>query len=54
MAKANGKSNKTVPKDAECGVSCHLAVDSATHEVICADLPLSGTTDAQALLGLIK
>lgn len=31
----------------------HLAVDSATHEVICADLPLSGTTDAQALAGLI-
>lgn len=32
----------------------HLAVDSATHEVICADLSLSGTTDAQALPGLIS
>ncbi|HAD38796.1 MAG TPA: IS5 family transposase [Plesiomonas shigelloides] len=32
----------------------HLAVDSATHEVIGADLSLSGTTDAQALPGLIK
>jgi len=27
----------------------HLAADSATHEIICADLSLSGTTDAQAL-----
>ncbi|WP_025246496.1 IS5 family transposase [Candidatus Sodalis pierantonius] len=32
----------------------HLAVDSATHEIICADLSLSGTTDAQALPGLIN
>lgn len=31
----------------------HLAVDSTTHEIICADLSLSGTTDAQALPGLI-
>ncbi|STE53105.1 Transposase DDE domain [Edwardsiella tarda] len=27
----------------------HLAADGATHEIICADLSLSGTTDAQAL-----
>lgn len=27
----------------------HLAADSVTHEIICADLSLSGTTDAQAL-----
>lgn len=32
----------------------HLAADSATHEIICADLSLSGTTDAQALPGLIS
>ncbi|MEY4475632.1 MAG: hypothetical protein RL248_1399 [Pseudomonadota bacterium] len=32
----------------------HLAADSATHEIICADLSFSGTTDAQALLGLIN
>ncbi len=31
----------------------HLAADSATHEIICADLSLSGTTDAQALPGLM-
>lgn len=31
-----------------------LAADSATHEIICADLSLSGTTDAQALPGLIN
>ncbi|EAA8667818.1 IS5 family transposase [Salmonella enterica] len=32
----------------------YLAADSATHEIICADLSLSGTTDAQALPGLIN
>lgn len=32
----------------------HLAADSATHEIICSDLSLSGTTDAQALPGLIN
>ncbi|ECI0838820.1 IS5 family transposase [Salmonella enterica subsp. diarizonae] len=32
----------------------HLAADSITHEIICADLSLSGTTDAQALPGLIN
>jgi hypothetical protein len=32
----------------------HLAADSATHEIICADLSPSGTTDAQALPGLIN
>ncbi|EAW1721563.1 IS5 family transposase [Salmonella enterica subsp. indica] len=32
----------------------HLAADSATHEIICADLSLSSTTDAQALPGLIN
>ncbi|QZN94104.1 IS5 family transposase [Symbiopectobacterium purcellii] len=32
----------------------HLATDSVTHEIICADLSLSGTTDAQALPGLIN
>ncbi|HAG0018068.1 TPA: IS5 family transposase [Salmonella enterica] len=32
----------------------HLAADSVTHEIICADLSLSGTTDAQALPGLIN
>ena len=31
----------------------HLAADSVTHEIICADLSLSGTTDAQALPGLM-
>ncbi|WP_457774952.1 transposase [Serratia fonticola] len=38
------------------GVWCkfHLVADSATHEIICADLPLSGTTDAQALPRLIN
>lgn len=32
----------------------HLAADGVTHEIICADLSLSGTTDAQALPGLIN
>lgn len=32
----------------------HLAVDSVTHEIICADLSHSNTTDAQALPDLIK
>jgi hypothetical protein len=32
----------------------HLAADSATLEIICADLSLSGTTDAQALPELIN
>ncbi|QLK87727.1 IS5 family transposase [Arsenophonus endosymbiont of Aphis craccivora] len=32
----------------------HLAADSVNHEIICADLSLSGTTDAQALPGLIN
>lgn len=32
----------------------HLAADSTTHEIICADLSLSSTTDAQALPGLIN
>lgn len=32
----------------------HLPVDSTTHEVICADLSLSSTTDAHALPGLIS
>ncbi|EJM5006885.1 IS5 family transposase [Salmonella enterica] len=31
----------------------HLAADSVTHEIICADLSLSGTTDAQTLPALI-
>lgn len=32
----------------------HLAADRATHEIICADLSLNGTTDAQALPELIN
>ncbi|MFC3395017.1 IS5 family transposase [Brenneria rubrifaciens] len=32
----------------------HLAVDAGTHEIVCADLSLSGVTDAQALPGLIS
>ncbi|EAA8386659.1 IS5 family transposase [Salmonella enterica] len=32
----------------------HLTADGATLEIICADLSLSGTTDAQALPGLIN
>lgn len=32
----------------------HLAADSVIHEIICADLSLSGTTDAQALPALIN
>lgn len=32
----------------------HLAADSVTHEIICADLSLCGTTDAQALPALIN
>ncbi|KMQ77547.1 hypothetical protein ABY58_14015 [Edwardsiella ictaluri] len=32
----------------------HLAADSETHEIICAGLSLSGTTDTQALPGLIS
>lgn len=32
----------------------HIAADSVTHEIICADLSLSGTTDAQSLPALIN
>lgn len=32
----------------------HLAVDSKTHEVICADLSLNNVIDAEAFLGLIR
>ncbi|BAE74304.1 hypothetical protein SGGMMB4_02293 [Sodalis glossinidius str. 'morsitans'] len=32
----------------------HMAADSATHEIICADLSPSGKTDAQALPALIN
>ncbi|RBP57859.1 DDE family transposase [Brenneria salicis ATCC 15712 = DSM 30166] len=32
----------------------HLAVDAGTHEIVCADLSLSGVTDAQALPGLMS
>ncbi len=32
----------------------HLAVDTATHEVICADLSLSNVTDIEAFPGLIR
>lgn len=32
----------------------YLAADSVTHEIICATLSLSGTTDGQALPGLIN
>ncbi len=32
----------------------HLAVDTETHEVICADLSLSNVTDTEAFPGLIR
>ncbi|WP_142466887.1 IS5 family transposase [Klebsiella spallanzanii] len=32
----------------------HLAVDAATHEIVCADLSLSNVTDAQVLPGLMS
>ncbi|NIG63017.1 MAG: transposase [Serratia symbiotica] len=32
----------------------HLAVDTETHEFICADLSLSNVTDTEAFLGLIR
>lgn len=32
----------------------HLAVDAATHEIVCADLSLSNITDAQTLPGLMN
>lgn len=32
----------------------HLAVDAATHEIMCADLSLNNITDAQALPGLMS
>lgn len=32
----------------------HLAVDSDTHEVICADLSQNNVTDAEVFLGLIR
>ena len=32
----------------------HLAVDSNTHEIICADLSLNNETDSEAFLGLIR
>jgi hypothetical protein len=35
------------------GVSC-IAVDSKTHEIICADLSLNNVTDSEAFPGLIR
>ncbi len=32
----------------------HLAVDSKTHEIICADLSLNNVTDSEAFPGLIR
>ncbi|NIG62896.1 MAG: hypothetical protein G5663_06430 [Serratia symbiotica] len=32
----------------------HLALDTETHKVICADLSLSNITDTEAFLGLIR
>ena len=32
----------------------HLAVDSNTHEIICADLSLNNVTDSEAFPGLIR
>ncbi|HAV8464379.1 TPA: transposase, partial [Klebsiella pneumoniae] len=32
----------------------HLAVDSNTHEVVCADLSLNNVTDSEAFPGLIR
>ncbi len=32
----------------------HLAVDSNTHEIICADLSLNNVTDSEAFPGLVR
>jgi hypothetical protein len=51
--KANGKSKSTA-KNAVVSGEMHLAVDSNTHEVVCADLSLNNVTDSEAFPGLIR
>ena len=53
LVKANGKS-KITAKSAVVRRKLHLAVDSRTHEVICADLSLNNVTDSEAFPGLIR
>jgi hypothetical protein len=52
--KANGKSKSTAKNAVVSGESLHLAVDSNTHEIICADLSLNNVTDSEAFPGLIR
>ncbi len=53
FVKASGKS-KAWPERRRIWRKLHLAVDSKTHEIICADLSLNNVTDSEAFPGLIR
>ncbi len=48
MAKKHGQEKRLIWR------KLHLAVDTETNEVICADLSLSNVTDTEAFPGLIR
>jgi hypothetical protein len=53
FVKANGKS-KTRQRTPSYLAKAASAVDSNTHEIICADLSLNNVTDSEAFPGLIR
>ncbi len=48
------ESQKAWPERRRIWRKLHLAVDSNTHEVVCADLSLNNVTDSEAFPGLIR
>jgi hypothetical protein len=48
------ESQKAWPERRRIWRKLHLAVDSKTHEIICADLSLNNVTDSEAFPGLIR
>ncbi|WP_407252325.1 transposase [Klebsiella pneumoniae] len=48
------ESQKTRQRTPSYMAKVHLAVDSKTHEIICADLSLNNVTDSEAFPGLIR
>ncbi len=53
LVKASGKS-KAWRERRRIWRKLHLAVDSNTHEIICADLSLNNVTDSESFPGLIR
>jgi hypothetical protein len=54
LVKADGKVRKHGKERRRIWRKLHLAVDSNTHEVVCADLSLNNVTDSEAFPGLIR